>query len=331
MRRAMAEAEVGDDVLQEDPTIIKLQEKAAELTGKEAALFTPSGTFANQLAILTWCPPGGEVYLSETTHIVEHEAGAAALISAAFMRAFTPASAPWAEWEDIAPRIRGEKNIHFPPSSLICLENALSTGTAQPVSSMARIKAEAARIGLPVHTDGARLFNAAAALNEKPSDIAAQTDSVMFCLSKGLGAPVGSMLCGPSDFIEEARFNRKKMGGGMRQAGILAAAGLTALEEQLPRLSEDHQKAQLLAGAFREYEERFEVITPEPAINMVFLKLRGNSPEKDTRFHQQLQEKGILTYGPEGGVFRFVTHKDVSLEDIKHVISLIPGMNTETA
>ncbi len=323
MRKAMAEARVGDDVLREDPTIIALQEKAAEITGMEAALFTPSGTFANQLAIFTWVPPGGEVYLSETTHIVQHEAGAPAVISAALLRPFIPASAPWTEWDDLAPRIRTEKNIHFPPSALICLENALSTGTAQPLSSMARIKTEAGKAAIPVHTDAARLFNAAAALNETPAAIAAQTNSLMFCLSKGLGAPVGSLLCGPADFIEEALFKRKIMGGGMRQAGILAAAGLVALQEELPRLPEDHENARLLSDAFRRQDERFEVITPEPAINMVFLKLRGSTPQKEQRFLQQLKDNGILTYPPEGGVFRFVTHRDVSRSDINRVISVL--------
>ena len=319
----MAEAEVGDDVLREDPTLIALERRAAEITGKEAAIFTPSGTFANQLALFTWVPAGGEVYINESSHIIQHEAGASAFIGGAFLRPFVPVSTNWAEWSDIAPRIRTEADQHFPVSSLICLENALSDGTVQPVESMTRIKTGAAENSLPVHLDGARLFNAAISLGREPADIAAQTDSLMFCLSKGLGAPVGSLLCGPKDFIDKAFFKRKIMGGGMRQAGILAAAGLVALEEELPRLGEDHQKARLLADTFSALEP-FDVLTPEPDINMVFLKLNSGNAAAESRFLELLGEHGILTYGAEGGVFRFVTHRDISDEQIKKTISVLP-------
>lgn len=319
----MADAEVGDDVLREDPTLIALERRAAEITGKEAAIFTPSGTFANQLALFTWVPAGGEVYINESSHIIQHEAGASAFIGGSFLRPFVPVSTNWAEWNDIAPRIRTEADQHFPVSSLICLENALSDGTVQPVESMARIKTGAAENSLPVHLDGARLFNAAISLGREPAEIAAQTDSLMFCLSKGLGAPVGSLLCGPKDFIEKSFFKRKIMGGGMRQAGILAAAGLVALEEELPRLGEDHQKARLLADTFSALEP-FEVLTPEPDINMVFLKLNSGNAAAESRFLELLEENGILTYGAEGGVFRFVTHRDISDEQIKKTISVLP-------
>ena len=327
MRKAMAEAEVGDDVLREDPTLIALERRAAEITGKEAALFTPSGTFANQLALFTWVHRGGEVYLNENSHIIQHEAGASAHISGAFLRPFIPVSSNWAEWSDIAPRIRPEPNQHFPEPSLICLENALSDGTVQPVRSMAEVKKGAAAAGLPVHLDGARLFNAAVSLDVDPADIAAEVDSLMFCLSKGLGAPVGSLLCGPKDFIEKAFYKRKIMGGGMRQAGVLAAAGLVALEEERPRLIEDHLKARALAEAFSALEP-FEICNPEPDINMVFLRLhRGNSSERadiDMKFLSLLEEADILTYPPEGGIFRFVTHRDISEEQMKHTLISLP-------
>ncbi len=281
MRKAMARAEVGDDVLGEDPTINLLQERAAELTGKEKSLFVPSGTFANQLALFTWVPPGGEVYLNENSHIIQHEAGASARISGAFLRPFVPSSTSWAEWSDIAPRVRPPvRDQHFPVPSLICLENALSDGTVQTIGSMSSIKKAAGDIGLPVHLDGARLFNAAAHLKVDPKIIAAETDSLMFCLSKGLGAPVGSLLCGTRDFISDAFYKRKIMGGGMRQAGILAAAGLVALKEELPRLSEDHEKAQELANRFSRLEP-FEVLSPQPAINMLFLKLRKGGAARE--------------------------------------------------
>lgn len=330
MRKAMAEAEVGDDVLGEDPTIIALQEKAAEITGKEAALFTPSGTFANQLALFTWVPKGGEVYLNEVSHIIQHEAGASAHISGAFLRPFVPESSNWAQWSDISPRIRPDADQHFPVPSLICLENALSDGTVQPIKSMNEIKKGAEAAGLPVHLDGARLFNAAISLGIDAADIAGEVDSLMFCLSKGLGAPVGSVLCGPKEFIEMAFFKRKIMGGGMRQAGILAAAGLVALEEELPRLEEDHQAARELAEAFSALET-FEVLTPEPDINMVFLKLRSPGARAEEIFLNLLEEAGILTYPPEGGVFRFVTHRDISTDQLKHTLKALPQIAEQLA
>ena len=329
MRKAMAEAEVGDDVLREDPTLIALERRAAGITGKEAALFTPSGTFANQLALFTWVHKGGEVYLNENSHIIQHEAGASAHISGAFLRPFIPVSTNWAEWSDIAPRIRSEPDQHFPEPSLICLENALSDGTVQPVESMAEVKKGAAASGLPIHLDAARLFNAAVSLGVDPEEIAAEVDSLMFCLSKGLGAPVGSLLCGPKDFIDKAFYKRKIMGGGMRQAGVLAAAGLVALEEELPRLFEDHIKARALAEAFTALEP-FDVYNPEPDINMVFLRLRGGDTidraDIDIKFLSLLKEADVLTYPPEGGVFRFVTHRDISEEQMKHTLASLPAI-----
>ncbi len=336
MRKAMAAAEVGDDVLGEDPTIKALQEKAAELTGKEAALFVPSGTFANQLALFTWAPRGGEVYLNENTHIVQHEAGASSYLSSVFLRPFPPASSPWAEWSDFAPRIRPGIDQHFPIPALICLENALSDGTVQPLESMAAVKKGAESRGLPVHLDGARIFNAALTLGVDAKDIAAQADSVMFCISKGLGAPVGSLLCGPKDFIDKAFFKRKIMGGGMRQAGILAAAGLVAFEEELPRLGEDHEAAKKLARSFSEYSEIFEVLTPEPDINMVFLKLKEGGAERESLFMNLLSEAGILiygsdVYGSESGVFRFVTHRDLKPDNLQHIFDVLPGIADKLA
>ena len=322
----MAEAEVGDDVLREDPTLRALQERAAGLTGKEAALFCPSGTFANQLALFTWVERGSEVYLNENAHIVQHEAGASAYISGAFLRTITPSSVNWTEWSDIEPRIRTVTDQHFPKPGLICLENALSDGTVQPLDSMGEVRAGAARLGLPIHMDGARLFNAALSLGIEAKDIAGHTDSLMFCISKGLGAPVGSLLCGPKDYIEKAFFKRKIMGGGMRQAGILAAAGLVALEEELPRLQEDHEKAAQLAAAFSALEDVFEVLNPHPEINMVFLKLRRGGADIEQSFLNHLAHHNILTYPAEGGIFRFVAHRDVKSDDIDHIIKVLPDI-----
>ncbi len=324
MRKAMANTITGDDVLREDPTILELEEKAAALTGKEASLFTPSGTFANQLSLFTWCPEGGEVYLSENTHIIQHEAGASARISGVFTRPFPPNNGHWTQWDDIEPRIRIGRDQHHPVSALICLENALSDGTVQPTDSMALIKIQAEKLNIPVHLDGARLFNAAVSLQIDASVIAHQVDSVMFCLSKGLGAPVGSLLCGPRDFIKEAFYKRKIMGGGMRQAGVLAAAGLVALDEELPRLEQDHHAATALADGFKKYNDTFHVLTPVPDINMVFLRLVQSNANREKMFLKQLYDAGIQTYPPSGGVFRFVVHRDVKPEDVEHVLYSLP-------
>jgi threonine aldolase len=188
------------------------------------------------------------------------------------------------------------------------------------------VRIGAACHGLPIHMDGARLFNAALSLGVEAIDIADHTDSLMFCLSKGLGAPVGSLLCGPKDYIDEAFFKRKIMGGGMRQAGILAAAGLVALNEELPRLGEDHEKAARLAAAFAALDDAFEVMNPHPEINMVFLKLRRGGADIERRFLERLAQKDILTYPAEGGIFRFVAHRDVDFHHIDHIIKVLPDI-----
>lgn len=303
MRRAMAEAEVGDDVCGEDPTVNRLEEEAARLTGKQAALLVPSGTFANQCALLTHCRSGDEVILAERSHIVQHEAGAAALLARVQLRPVSPES-PHLLPEDVAPRVRQDGDIHYPRSGLVCVEQATGDGTVVPLDVLERVRAAARTI--PVHMDGARLFNAAAALGVEPAAVARPADSVMFCLSKGLCAPVGSLLCGTADFIGRARRNRKRMGGGMRQAGVLAAAGLVALREVRPRLAEDHAKAKRLAASLRGVTG-VEVLR-EPDINLVFCRLPGLRGTGEA-LAAGLKARGIRVYGDEGGVFRFVTHR----------------------
>jgi threonine aldolase len=310
MRQAMAEAEVGDDVLREDPTVNTLEREAAERLGKEAALLVPSGTFGNQLALFTHCPRGSEVILSEGSHIVQHEAGAAAIIAGVQLRTFNPAGA-CPSWEEIRSRIRSGDDIHFPPSALVALENALSNGQVMPVAQLQGISNGAHARRLPVHVDGARLFNAALSLGVEAASLAALADSVMFCLSKGLCAPVGSLLTGSRDFIELARRKRKIMGGAMRQAGVLAAAGLVALRQMTRRLAEDHEKAQQLGEAFAR-TGLFEV-APYPArINMLFVRFRGEHAGREARLAEELARRGVLTYPPDEGWLRFVTHHDVS-------------------
>lgn len=303
MRAAMAQAPVGDDVYGDDPTVNELERLAAEMTGKEAALFVPSGTFGNQLALFTWCPRGSEVILGEQCHIIQHEAGAASVIAGVQTR---PIFAPDGilPLGEIEARIRGN-DIHYPPTSLICLENAHSSGRVVPLSYMQEVSALARRYSLPVHLDGARLFNAAAALGVSAVDIAAQVDSVMFCLSKGLCAPVGSMLVGPRDFIEKARRKRKIMGGGMRQVGILAAAGLIALKEMTGRLAEDHANARYLANKLAQIPG-IRVDMSALDINMVFFVV----PEglDGAAFAAALRAYGVLVNPPEAGQCRLVTH-----------------------
>ena len=247
MRKAMAEAPVGDDVYGDDPTMNELEERAAARVGKEAALFVPSGTFGNQLALFSWCPRGSEVILGEQCHIIQHEAGAASVIAGVQVR---PVDAPDGALDPgaVRARVRSE-DIHHPVTSLVCMENAHSSGRVVPLAAMDAVYALARSRGLPVHLDGARLFNAATALGVSAAEVAARADSVMFCLSKGLCAPVGSMLAGPHDFIAQARKKRKIMGGGLRQAGVLAAAGLIALDEMTKRLAEDHANARELGRA----------------------------------------------------------------------------------
>ena len=336
MRKAMAEAEVGDDVLREDPTVNRLEARAAEILGKEAALFVPSGTFGNQAALFTHCTRGNEVILSDACHIVEHEAGAASILASVQLRT-VESNKGWLSWADIEPRIRAEKNIHYPDTGCIALENALSSGGCQPLDEAEAIYAGAGRYGVPVHLDGARIFNAAAALGVDAARIAAAADSVMFCLSKGLSSPVGSLLVGTGDFIEAARVRRKIMGGGMRQTGILAAAGLVSLDTMLSRLIEDHATAARLREILLQYSE-FRVLEQDNPINMVFFRLAGDftdgfdgtgtEPRKEVeaRFLEACKRKGYLTYAPEGGWFRFVTHREISGEDVENFAGDLPGI-----
>lgn len=320
MREAMAHAEVGDDVYGDDPTVNELEALAARMAGKGAALFVPTGTFGNQLALFTWCPRGSEVLLGEQCHIIQHEAGAASVIAGVQTRTIGAPDGilPLAE---IEARIRGD-DIHYPPTSLICLENAHSSGRVIPLSYLRDVAELARRHGLPIHLDGARLFNAATALGASAADIAANVDSVMFCLSKGLCAPVGSMLAGPKAFIEKARRKRKIMGGGMRQAGILAAAGLLALGKMTRRLAEDHANARYLASRLAEIPG-FIVDTAALDINMVFF--RTPSSIDGQALCTFLSENGVLINPPELGAIRFVTHYWITREHIDKVVALMAG------
>jgi threonine aldolase len=302
----MASAEVGDDVYGDDPTVNRLEQLGAEMLGKEAAVFTPSGTFGNELALFTWCPRGSEVVLGEECHIIQHEAGGAASIAGVQTRTI-PAPNGVLTRDALQARLR-RADLHAPATSLICLENAHSSGRVVSLADMDVARSLADEWGLPVHLDGARIFNAATALGVSARDIATRADSVMFCLSKGLCAPVGSLLAGNKDFVAAARLKRKVMGGGMRQAGVLAAAGLIALADMTVRVGEDHEHAKDLAR-FLSALPNVSIDADAVQINMVFFSYPpARSPIAAARIMSAFAQEGVRINPPNDGVFRFVTH-----------------------
>jgi threonine aldolase len=321
MRDAMRDAEVGDDVVEEDPTTKLLEKRSAELTGMEASLFVPSGTFGNQCAVGLQVRPGDEVLLSETTHVIEHENGAAAALWGAQTRTVTPTRASYLTADDLAPRIRNHDDVHEPVTSLIVLENALADGTVMPLDEMRAVRQLASERGIRIHLDGARLFNAALALGVPASAICEHVDTVTFCLSKGLGAPVGSMLCGTETFVHRARKRRKLLGGGMRQVGVLAAPALIALDAGVARLGEDHENARLLVGLLADVDG-LEVNEESVQTNMVYARV-SRTGKSDQGLVDFLASKGIDTYPPLHWGVRFVTSSRVNAEDVKTLAGAI--------
>jgi threonine aldolase len=308
MRAAMAAAEVGDDVYGEDPTVNLLERRAAEVFGREAALFVPTGTMGNQIAIRLHTQPGQEVIAESRAHILDWEMATAAVFSGCLIRAVY-AERGILTWKHIEPAIR-ERSTLRAATGLIEIENTanLAGGTVTPLAVMEEIWAGARERKLPVHLDGARIFNAAAALSADVRELTRGFDTVMFCLSKGLGAPVGSMLTGSAELMERARIYRKALGGGMRQAGVLAAAGLIALERGPARLREDHAHARLLAEALAKMEGvAIDVDSVETNIVIFRLTEERSAPEVVAR----LKARGILAsaFGPDA--IRLVTHMDV--------------------
>jgi len=317
MRQVMADAIVGDDVYEDDPTITRLESLSAEMTGFEAALFVPSGTMANQLAIMAHTKRGDEIIVGANSHIVVHEVGAAAILSGVNYRIITNDD-DTIRGGDIIASIR-EDDIHCPDTGLICTENALANGTVVSLDVMEDAYKAAKAHNLPLHLDGARLFNAAVYLDVDPKEITKYCDSVMFALSKGLCAPVGSILCGNKHFIKKARKYRKLLGGGMRQVGILAAAGLVSLEEMTKRLHEDHENARYLAMRLSSLPY-IEIDLQKVHINMVFFKIE--KPNFDhIAFASKLLSKGIKINPGDNGCYRFVVHNDISRDDIDFVIA----------
>ena len=325
MRRAMATAIVGDDVYEDDPTVIHLEELSAKTTGFEAALFVPSGTMANQLAIMTHTKRGDEIIVGGNSHIVAHEVGGAAILSNVSYRIVNNPD-DTISGKDIELSIR-DADIHYPDTGLVCVENALSNGTVVSLEKMKNVYTTARKHNLPVHLDGARLFNAAAYLGVDPREVTRYCDSAMFALSKGLCSPIGSMLCGSAKFIKAARKYRKLLGGGMRQAGILAAAGLVSLEKMVRRLPEDHENARYLAKNLMQISDIVLDINMVH-INMVFFEI--TKPGFDhAAFTRILLDKGIKTNSADNGVYRFVTHNDISRDDIDYVLCTIQGCLNE--
>ncbi len=317
MRKAMAEAVVGDDVLGDDPTVQELESRAARVMGKEAALFCPSGTMANSIAVKLWTRELDEVVVEERSHIYNLESTHMTLISRVNPRPL-PSIRGAMDPELVARNIR-KPNVHTPRTSLICVENTHNnwSGAVLPLENLRALRALADENALRIHLDGARIFNASVASGVPVGDYAALVDSVQFCLSKGLSAPVGSLLCADGESMVFARRFRKALGGGMRQVGILAAPGLIALEEMPARLREDHDRAKRLA---REIQDLPGVKLDAESIETNIVIFGFEHPKLSTAdFLARLKEKGVLALALGVGI-RFVTHKDVGDEDVDRAV-----------
>ncbi|MDI9497325.1 MAG: GntG family PLP-dependent aldolase [Bacillota bacterium] len=318
MRRAMATAVVGDDVQRTDPTVRELEDRAAALLGKEAALFVASGTMGNQLALLAASEPGSEAILPDSCHIVIHEAAASARLAQVQLRTMAaPLGVPDPDVVESLIRLTPE-DIHSPRTAVISYENATSDGAVVEPSRMSELAELARRHGIHVHVDGARFFHAAAALGTDAAELARHADSVMFCLSKGLGAPIGSMLCGRRDFVERARRARKWLGGGWRQAGVIAAAGLLALENRHEAVR-DIERAHRTAGQLAALEG-CQILPERLAINMIYLQLPAGL---DRALLDELTARRLGHYPPERGLWRFVVHRDITDEALTDLVAAV--------
>jgi len=321
MREAMKNAEVGDDVYQEDPTVNQLEKLAAKKVGKEAALFVPSGTMGNLIAVLTHCQSGEEVILEAESHMYYYEVGGMSAVAGVVPRLIV-GDKGILNPQEIKRTLR-EENIHYPKTTLICLENTHNRagGTITSPKITEEICQLALQNNILIHLDGARIFNAAIALNIEPAILTKDVDSVMFCLSKGLSAPVGSILAGSKEFIKGARKNRKLLGGGMRQAGILAAAGIIALEKMIERLEEDHKNTRILGEGLAKIEG-VKVDLEAVQTNMVYFDLQESG--MDTyKFLPKLAEYNILGSPRPPTKVRLVTHYGINREDIYTTIEAI--------
>ena len=325
MRKAMAEAEVGDDVFSEDPTVNQLEKIAAEKLDKEAAIFVPSGTMGNLISMLSHCKRGDEVILGDQSHIFLNEVGGLAALGGVHPHIIKNEPDGTLDIKTIEQKIRAS-DVHYPPTRLIALENTHNYCMGSPISPkyMKQVGNLAKKYNLKIHIDGARIFNAATALKLDVKDLLFEADSVMFCLSKGLSAPVGSIVCGNKDFIHKTRKWRKMVGGGMRQSGHLAAAGVVALNELTERLEEDHTNAQKLAQGIA----RLKGIVLKPELiktNIIFFKLE-HSNVKPESFLKNLEAQGIKILMIHEGVFRIVLHREISEAQVGLVIKAITDL-----
>ncbi len=314
MRQAIAEAEVGDDVFEDDPTVQKLEEIVAELLGKEKSLFVPSGTMANEVAIKSWTEPGDEVLLEVDSHIYNYEVGAPSVLCGVQLHTLKGTRGVLTT-EQIIDHVRLQ-DIHIPPTTLVCLENTHNRagGTIYPLVEIERIREATKPLGVKMHLDGARLWNATIATGIPLDKYASYFDSVSVCLSKGLGAPIGSVISGNSDFMKLARRNRKMFGGGMRQVGIIAAAGIYAIENNFNRLIEDHRNARALAKGLSEIP-KISVDLESVQTNIVVIDIKESGMEVNDLL-EKLKEKGVLAVPFGRTQIRCVTHLDVDRGDV---------------
>ncbi|PWT70965.1 MAG: low-specificity L-threonine aldolase [Chloroflexi bacterium] len=324
MREAMYRAEVGDDVYGEDPSINRLEELAARKVGKQAALFVPSGTMGNAIAMLTHCRRGDEILMGDRSHTYLYEVGGPARLNGSFARSIPTLADGTLDAGYLAASFHGD-DIHEARTGLLCVENThnMCGGRVLSPATLAELSAFARDKGIPMHMDGARLFNAAVALGVSASELATPVDSVMFCLSKGLSAPVGSIVAGTDEFIKEARRARKLLGGGMRQAGIVAAAGIVALTEMVDRLALDHANARRLAEGLAELPGI--LIDPESVqTNILFFGLDGpeGTPAPVEPLVAAAEAYGVLVSGGDDGRIRAVTHYGITADEIEQALGV---------
>ena len=320
MREAISNAELGDDVFQEDPTINNLEKLAAKKFNKEAAIFLPSGTMANLVAVLTHCNRGDEVILGDQSHTFLYEAGGISSFGGVHSRQLKNHNDGTIHLNDIKNAIR-KKDVHFPPSRLICLENTHNRCFGMPleINYVNEVVGIAKNNDISVHVDGARIFNAAVATGSTVADLTKNVDTVSFCLSKGLSAPSGSLLCGDKNFIHRARFNRKALGGGMRQAGILAAAGVVAINIMSAKIIEDHRNAKALAVGIAKIDGII-IETEKIKTNIIYFKLDHPKINSESLLNI-MSKKNIRFFELGPNWFRLVTHSGISKENIDYVIS----------
>ena len=320
MKKAISSSPLGDDVFGEDPTVNALQERAAQITGKEAALFVPSGTMGNLVSILSQCARGTEIILGDQSHTFLYEGGGVSIYGGIHSRQLRNQRDGTLDLADIKNAIR-TKDDHFPETGMICLENTHNRcfGAPLSISYMNSVSNIAKEHHLKIHVDGARIFNAAVSLNTSVKELVSVANSISFCLSKGLSAPVGSLVCGRQEFIAKARRIRKSLGGGMRQAGIIAATGLEALDTMIERLKDDHENARKLAEGIQNIAGLFLNLN-NIHTNIVYFEMKTDNGKT---FVERMAGNGVLFFQTSPGRFRMVTHYGITSEDIDRVLKLL--------